>query len=253
MKIGLLMAGINSGAIAEKYGEYEQQFIDMFALVHTDDMPPLEWKIYNVWDGDLPKSAAECDAYLISGSKYGVYDDDPWMQGLAKFIREIVAANKRLTGVCFGHQIIAHAMGGEVVKVDKGFGIGWHDYKIMIPSAIVHLARDYKFDLTLKTQFSVNISHADQVVKLPDSAEIIASSEFCEIAGLYYPEGILTFQGHPEFDNQFIKELIEFKWSNSQGWITKTKIDDALSVNNLATDRLPIAKFMLNFMTEGHR
>lgn len=250
MKIGLLMAGESAGNLAVKYGEHEDQFIDLFNPLLDDDAPKIEWKIYYVLRDEFPQSVEECDAYLVTGSKFGVYDELPWMIELAEFIRRIVAAKKRLTGVCFGHQIIAHALGGKVIKVEQGFGIGMHEYKMVIPSEIAHLAQDG--DLALKTTFKVNVMHGDQVVVLPATAEIIASSEFCEFAGLYYPEGVLTYQGHPEFDNEFIKDLIEYKWGNGHDWVSQKVKDEAIESadESHASQRLPIAKFMLNFMIE---
>lgn len=250
MKIGLLMAGESVGSMAVKYGVHEQQFIDLFDPLLDQDAEPIEWKIYYVLRDEFPNSVDECDAYLVTGSKHGVYDELPWMITLAAFIREIVSQQKRLTGVCFGHQIIAHALGGKVVKVEQGFGIGMHEYKMVIPTEIAHLAQDG--ELALQTLFKVNVMHGDQVVELPPTAEIIASSDFCEFAGLYYPEGVLTYQGHPEFDNQFIRDLIEFKWGNGQEWVKQQVKDQAVesAADGLASHRLPIAKFMLNFMTE---
>lgn len=248
MKIGLLMAGENAGSMAIKYGNFEQLFLDLFDPLLAPNAPQIEWKIYHVLHDDFPASADECDAYLVSGSKHGVYENLPWMVKLEEFICQIVSLEKRLTGVCFGHQIIAHALGGEVAKVEQGFGIGMHEYNMVIPSEIAHLAQED--GLALKTSFTVNVMHGDQVVKLPDSAEIIASSDFCEFAGLYYPEGVLTYQGHPEFDNKFIKDLIDYKWSIGQNWVDKQRLEIALVSGVRASDRLSIAKFMLNFMTE---
>lgn len=250
MKIGLLMAGESAGSMAVKYGDHEDQFIDLFNPLMDANAEKVEWKIYYVLRDEFPSSVDECDAYLVTGSRHGVYDELPWMIELAEFIREIVSASIRLTGVCFGHQIIAHALGGKVIKVERGFGIGMHEYKMVIPSAIAHLASDGEF--AVQTMFKVNVMHGDQVVELPPTAEIIASSEFCEFAGLYYPEGVLTYQGHPEFDNQFIRDLIEYKWGNGQEWVSQQVKNEAIdsAADGNASSRLPIAKFMLNFMTE---
>lgn len=250
MKIGLLMAGESAGSMAVKYGLHEDQFIDLFDPLNDVAAEKIEWKIYYVLRDEFPKTVDECDAYLVTGSKHGVYDKLPWMAELSEFIRNIVSAQKRLTGVCFGHQIIAEALGGKVVKVDQGFGIGMHEYKMVIPSEISHLAQDG--DLALQTTFKVNVMHGDQVVELPPTAEMIASSEFCEFAGLYYPEGVLTYQGHPEFDNQFIRDLIEYKWDLGQDWVKQQVKEEAIdsAAEGLASSRLPLAKFMLNFMVE---
>ncbi|MBL1420816.1 MAG: type 1 glutamine amidotransferase [Alphaproteobacteria bacterium] len=250
MKIGLLMAGESAGDLAIKYGLHEKQFIDLFEPLHAANSPKIEWKIYYVLNDIFPVSADECDAYLVTGSKHGVYDNLPWMIKLSEFIRQIVSAKKRLTGVCFGHQIIAHALGGKVVKVEQGFGIGMHEYNMVIPPEIAHLAQHD--DFALKTTFKVNVMHGDQVVELPPTAEIIAASDFCQFAGLYYPEGVLTYQGHPEFDNQFIRDLITDKWNRGQDWVETNIKDQAIdsSADNQPSTRLPIAQFMLNFMTE---
>lgn len=242
---------MNTGSMAEKYGKREQQYIDMFEAVRGNKTPAIEWITYYVMHDEFPNTVDECDAYVISGSKYGVYEELPWVRRLTAFVCEIVAAEIRLTGVCFGHQIVAHALGGKAVKFDKGFYLGKHSSKIVIPAEIAHLARDEDYNLAIKTVFDLNIIHGDQVVKLPDSAEIIATSEFCEFAGLYYPEGILTFQGHPEYDYQFLKDLINFYWDVDQSWADKSAVESVLKATNLNTDRFSVARFMLNFMTEN--
>lgn len=244
------MAGESAGGLAEKYGKHEKQFIDLFDPLRDANAPKIEWQIYYVLNDIFPASADECDAYLVTGSKHGVYDNLPWMIRLSEFIREVVTAKKRLTGVCFGHQIIAAALGGKVIKVEQGFGIGMHEYKMVIPSEIAHLAQDG--DFALQTTFKVNVMHGDQVVELPPTAEIIATSDFCPFAGLYYPEGVLTYQGHPEFDNQFIRDLIADKWGRGQDWVDTNVKNQAIdsAADGKPSTRLPIAKFMLNFMTE---
>ena len=246
MKIGILVTGDSADEIAQKFGRYPEQFKALFNPFEKD----IEWVAYTVHLNEFPQSATECDAWIISGSKHGVYDNFPWMIKLADFIRDIVAAKKRLVGICFGHQVIAHALGGEVIKVKKGFGIGVHEYKIVIPSAIAHLAKGDMFDLTIKRDFKIQVFHGDQVVKLPDSAEIIATSEWCEFAGLYYPEGVLTFQSHPEFSADFMKHLLAYKSQINDEWVDEKVLAHALENIEQPIDSKSIAHLLINFLTE---
>ena len=201
MKIGLLMAGESAGGLAEKYGAHEQQFIDLFEPLHDTDSPNIEWKIYYVLNDIFPQSADECDAYLVTGSKHGVYDNLPWMIKLSEFIRQIISAKKRLTGVCFGHQIIADALGGDVGKSDKGWGLGRHAYQI----EAIHPSLE-----GLSSTIHIAASHQDQVTTPPVGARVFQHSDFCDYAGLIYPgDRIMTLQPHPEFDVAFSKALIE--------------------------------------------
>ncbi len=85
---------------------------------------PLTYQGYEVVLGEFSNAIDECDAYLVTGSPTGVYDDDPWLEPLVQFIRACYAANKKLVGICFGHQMIAYALGGHAEKSDKGWGLG---------------------------------------------------------------------------------------------------------------------------------
>lgn len=246
MKIGILVTGATAQEVALNHGQHFAMFVDLFN--HFDR--PIEWVSYIVHEDEFPTSANECDAWLITGSKHGAYDDLPWIATLEQLIRDIVVAKKRLVGICFGHQIIAQAMGGKVVKVDKGFAIGTQEYKLNLPSKIAHLADGNGYDLTVKNSFKINAIHGDQVVALPKSAEVIATSDWCEYAGFYYAEGILSFQSHPEFTNEFLQNLLEFRWQNDKTWIAAEKMDVALAGLNQQTDRLSIAQLLLNFMVE---
>ena len=80
--------------------------------------------------GERPASALDFDGWLITGSRHGVYDDLFWMPPLQDFIRELADQQIPLVGICFGHQIIAEALGGRVVKSDRGWGVRLHRYHV---------------------------------------------------------------------------------------------------------------------------
>ncbi len=243
MKIGILATGENAKEIAVKHGKYEDMFIGLFANFDNS----IEWKSYSIHQDEFPASATECDAWLITGSKHGVYEDFAWIGKLEEFIRDIVLAKKKLIGICFGHQIIAQAMGGKVVKSDKGFGIGGQGYTLDLPPELINLAPQ---KLTKKTNIRVNAMHGDQVVKMPKTAQLIASSDFCELAGFYYPEGILTVQPHPEFGNEFSNDLINLRSKLYKDWATTPPLNTAMQEKNQPNDSLEISQLLLNFMTK---
>ena len=138
----------------------------------------------------------QLDAILITGSAAGVYDDLPWMAPLMDFIRWAADAQTPQIGICFGHQVIAHALGAKVAKSDKGWGIGRHVYDIVAPQPWM--------GTTPPRQFSLGVSHQDQVLSLPPGATLVAQNDFCEYAALAYPgANAISFQGHPEFSAGF--------------------------------------------------
>ena len=203
MKIGILEAGKPRPELAQ-YGTYADKVADFMA--RGVESGEFEFVYYAVIDGEFPSGACECDGWAVTGSRHGVYENLPWMQTLQEFIRKIVDLKRPLLGICFGHQIIATAMGGRVEKSDKGWGVGLYDYQIT--DAAPEWMRDHG------DEFTLNAFHQDQVVAVGETGRVIASSAFCENAAIMYDDCVITFQGHPEFNAAYDKLLIEFCVAN---------------------------------------
>ena len=186
-RIGILQTGILGGELSQKFGEYPDMFVDMLG---DEDFT---YQTYAVVKGEFPKSPEECDGWIITGSKHGAYEDHPWIKPLEGFIRELVASKRPTIGICFGHQIMAQAMGGKVVKSDKGWGVGVHEYE----------------NLETGTRDKLLAFHQDQVIAPPPGAVVTHRSDFCEFAGLRYSDTCLTLQPHPEHIVEFTKDLLD--------------------------------------------
>ncbi len=197
-RLGFLRCDHALGHLAERYGDYPEMFARAFAEV-TDR---IDWRVYDATAGELPNAVDECDGYLISGSRHGAYDALTWIAPLAEFIRRLADGGRPLVGLCFGHQIIAHALGAEVRKADQGWGIGIHAYHVDRPTAWMQPPRE---------TFTVPVCHQDQVLSLPPGACRLASSAHCENFIVEYNPTTLGIQGHPEFERAFIAELVEWR------------------------------------------
>ncbi|MFD0987966.1 type 1 glutamine amidotransferase [Methyloligella solikamskensis] len=190
MKIGILETGHTPDEIRGSQGDYD----DLFRAFLADK--GLEFETYPVVDGVFPDSPNEADGWLITGSKHGAYEDHPWIPPLEEFIRAAYADSIPVVGICFGHQIVAQALGGKVVKFDGGWSVGATEY---------HLKGGEEARLIAW--------HQDQVVELPPEAEVEGYSEFCRYAVLRYGDKALTIQPHPEFTPTFSRALLEARGS----------------------------------------
>ena len=188
MKIGILQTGHAPDSVITRSGDYPAMFARLLAGHGFD------FVTYDVTAGQFPASAVDCDGWIVTGSRHGVYEDHPWLPPLRQLIQAIDESRRPLLGICFGHQIIAQALGGEVEKFSGGWSVGRTAYVID------------GMDMAL------NAWHQDQVITPPGGARTIGHSGFCAHAALAYgPEGaehILTIQPHPEFDAPVIEELI---------------------------------------------
>ena len=191
MHVAILETGRPPGDLMAAHGDYVAMFGDLLA-------PRFESCGYRVEDGELPVSPRDHSAYLITGSPAGVYDPLSWIEPLQRFIR--AAKSSKMVGVCFGHQVMAEALGGHVEKSDKGWGAGLHHYPIV--------RREPWMDG--EAEVAVPASHQDQVVLQPPNTEIVASSAFTPYAALAWTgRPAISFQFHPEFTPEFAKALIE--------------------------------------------
>lgn len=151
---------------------------------------------YKVAQGHFPESVDDCDIWFITGSPKSVYDDIAWIHQLIDFTKNLHANKKKLIGICFGHQMVAHALGGKVIKSPKGWGVGIREFNI---------TQKQTWMTNADNKMSLIFSHQDQVDSPPPDAKLLAGDEFCSYQMLQIGEHILTFQGHPEFTEEFAK------------------------------------------------
>ena len=197
LRIGILECDHVVPALMDKYGDYHKMFAD---LVQTQDSD-IEISVYDLIADQFPVDLTACDAYIITGSKFGVYDDVPWIYKAKHLVKDLYAAKIPTIGICFGHQLIAESLGGKVIKAeDKGRGLGVQAWEIKYsPKWMGELSSD---------SFSLNACHQDQVIEMPAESELLVGSEFCPIAG-FQKGPMLGIQGHPEFDYGYTKYLFD--------------------------------------------
>lgn len=195
MKLGILKTDTVRPEWVGEFGEYPDMFM---RLLHAAD-PELEFVVYDVVRGEYPGDIDEVDAYLVTGSKASVYEDQEWIRRLMEFVRELHRRRKKLVGICFGHQLVAHALGGRTAKSPGGWGVGLHRHSFAsVPDW--HDGDD--------PELAILVSHQDQVERPAPGSRVLAGSEFCENAVTQLGEHILTFQGHPEFVAAYSRNIM---------------------------------------------
>ncbi|MAJ94881.1 type 1 glutamine amidotransferase [Paracoccaceae bacterium] len=223
MKIGILQTGKSHQSLLDKFGDYPDLFKTFL------DSEDFVFETYPVLEMIFPKSSDECDGWLITGSRHGVYENHEWLPPLREFIKRIYKNKTPLVGICFGHQIIAQALGGVVEKFKGGWCVG---------------ATKYKFgdkDVTL------NAWHQDQVIVPPANAKTVMTNEFCKFAGLNYDEKIITFQPHPEFNSDYVDGLIE---NRGRGIVPGSLLVAAKSKLHSSNDNDLLATKILSFFVK---
>lgn len=187
MKIGILQTGHAPDALRPETGDYSDFFQRL--LANRD----FTFRTWSVVDMDFPKSVQDCDGWLLTGSRHGAYEPHPFIAPLEEFIRAAYAADVPMVGICFGHQIIAQALGGKVEKFKGGWAAGRQEY-------------DWG-----GTTVALNAWHQDQVTEKPADAVVCASNDFCANAALVYGQKAFTIQAHPEFTTPFVEDLAEVR------------------------------------------
>jgi len=235
MKIGILETGQLPDELRDKHGDYPAMFQRMLGAV----APDLDFAVYRVTKEELPASVDECDAWLVTGSRHGVYDPLPWIEPLKRFLKQAYERDVPIVGICFGHQILAEALGGKARKADNGWGIGVHRYRVLRPTGRVRGVDD---------ELVLNAFHQDQVTELPPDAEVLAESDFCPYAVLAYRGKAISIQAHPEFSTDFERDLIAYRQGSS---FSEAQGDAALQTLDTRLHTTQIAEWIVHFLEEA--
>lgn len=233
MRITIIETGRAPGRLSEDFPRYPEMFVTL--LAGADET--LSFETVPLLDGSpLPHPAAPA-AVLITGSPFGVYDSTPWMEPLRAFIRGAAAARTPMVGVCFGHQIMADALGGVVRKSEKGWGVGRHVYQLTA-------RRDWMAGAS--GAVSLSVSHQDQVITPPAGAETLAWSAHTDHAMLAYADfPAISVQGHPEFSDAFVTALYSARRGVS---LSDAEVDRAIASLAQPEDNALVADWIVRFL-----
>ena len=229
MKIGLLVCDRFQPELLEIAGNHLDMFTALFA-----GRPEVELHAYDLVGGEYPDSPAACDGWITSGSRHAVSDGEPWIEWLAGFVRRLHENGSAHVGVCFGAQMIAHALGGEVTLGAAGWGVG---------VARTEVTGDADWMVPRRGRFRVVVSYQDQVTTLPPGSRVLASTDHCPVSMFTVGDHFLGIGGHPEIPIPFIRALIESRRG--------TRIPDDIADMGLASlETTPDVPLLRDWMTE---
>lgn len=238
MRIGILQTDSVLERFVPAHGDYPDMFRSRLAdpAARPPGLTEPEFLDIDVQAGSYPEPAV-CDGYVITGSRHSVYDGLPWIETLAEYVRTLLDQQRRVVGICFGHQLIAHFFGGETGPAEVGWTVG------VQPSRVVAEA---EWMVPPARTLRLLASHKDQVLRLPPGARRIAAGERCPEAGFQFGDA-LTFQGHPEFTPAYAADLMD-----SRAEVLGTDLHAAGKASLCGDiDSVLVARWMLNFLAGG--
>jgi GMP synthase-like glutamine amidotransferase len=195
MHICILHIGFDNDSLNKRHKTSPERFINLL----KPSLPEAKWTTIHCLEDNLPNDANGFDVYLITGGRYSVFEDLDWQQKLFDFIRQIYSNNVPLLGICYGHQAIAHALGGHVERFDNGWGAGVTSVNVINQPAWLQPMAEKIYLLAM---------HQDQVTTIPTEATRFLDSHFCHNSGFYIDDRVLAIQQHPEFTSELCRDLI---------------------------------------------
>jgi GMP synthase-like glutamine amidotransferase len=236
MRVTILETGRAPGRLSEDFPRYPEMFVSL--LSKADES--LAFESVALLDGETLPDPAGVEAAVITGSPFGVYDSTPWMHRLRDFVRRAFASGTPMVGICFGHQVIADAMGGHVRKSEKGWGVGRHTYQILERRPWMSHAG---------SSLSLSVSHQDQVISPPKGAVTLARSAHTEHAMIVYEEApVMSVQGHPEFGDAFSTALYSARRGKS---LSDEQVNIAIESLRQPEDNALVGEWIVNFLRSG--
>ena len=212
MNVGLLQCD----HVAERFAHIAGDYPAMFGALFEQYAPDITLMNFAVCDDEWPENTGDCAAYLCTGSRFSVYDDVPWIHRLKDFVRELQAANKPFVGICFGHQMLAEALGGRVAKAESGWGVGVHALEV---------SQTENWMQPPQTVCRLQYMHQDQVLELPTGSVVLGGSAHCPVGMFRVGQTMLGIQAHPEFPVAYSAALLHDRRTRIGDACTQTALE----------------------------
>lgn len=242
MRIAIVECDVPLPTLKDKYGDYTQYFKTLLtASVDPSTAQTLNFIQFEAYlDAPLPQTAEDLkdiDGLILSGSRFTSYDNDPWILRTIELVKLAYANNVKLVGICFGHQLIARALGGTVALNPKG-------WEIAVTTATI------KCELLPPTMTTLRLQqmHRDIVDVAPRGAQVCGGNEICEVQSMYEPNKLFTVQGHPEFNADTVKTVLKLRMD--QNIVPIDYGTDAMVRADLEHDGLAVGAAIIKFFTE---
>ncbi|KAI9020354.1 class I glutamine amidotransferase-like protein [Hyaloraphidium curvatum] len=188
----------------EQFGDMEQIFRAWFNEIASTYFEGFEIELdnFNVYEGVYPEEPERYDTLCLTGSFNAAFDPEPWILRLADYLRALRDSKRaRLMSVCFGHQIVHQALGGEAEINPTGLEEGRLDVKLTQEGN-----RILKTD---KESFAVYLGHRDHVAKLAPGFQLLGSTPQTPIQGSILENRFFTWQVHPEYSADLFVEYLK--------------------------------------------
>lgn len=235
-RLGLIQCGHINPDLAQLHGDYPHLFGSLLGSLAAT------LEVFDVQVQE-PPPVDSCDGWLVSGSPDSTYDPLPWIPPVEDFLRAVVGAQAPLVAICFGHQLLAQALGGQVARAPEGWGVGVHRYELTGP------VPSWMDSPPPSCSVRLVASHQDQVVRLPAGAEVVARTEHCRAAAYTLGPSALAIQPHPEFTAGLSEALIRVRRER----IGADTADAALGSLTQPLDSDLVARWMVAFLRQGQR
>lgn len=212
-------------------GDYPEFFKRLFGAD-----PEIEIVTFDLPASEFPVDVDECDSWMSTGSRHSVYDDVEWIRRFADLVRQLDRARRRYVGVCFGAQMIGHALGGVVSKAEQGWQVGLKEVEVTESAPWMNPAA---------SSFRILHSNADQIVQAPARMRILGRSPAVDVSVMAVEDHMIGFQGHPEFTLAYASVLMEARRGN---FIPTEVVDAGLASLSGQPDNELLANWIARFL-----
>jgi GMP synthase-like glutamine amidotransferase len=230
VKIGLLQCDHVAPELAIRFGDQPIFFKNLF----SKNAPEISFDIFDVQNEIYPPEPKQYGGFIGTGAKYSVTEDLPWIRRFKEYVNYLYQHQMKFIGICFGHQMIAEALGGKCDVSEKGWGIGVRQINIIKKKSWMQPDAD---------AIRLLYSHMDQITQLPPETEVIAGNSHCPYAIITVGDHFMGIQAHPEFSLDYLDLLMQSRVDR----IGALQVEDARKTLSEPTDEAVVAKWMANF------